>query len=109
MNTSAAIPLGERHQARFAWMIFIPVIIDGLLYLSCKVYFTGAKPLLAFARDAVIPVDEGAVGVVPPSPNVQLEMCGQAVPVRAVDKLKRLALEHRRTAVIGEPGIGDND
>ncbi len=46
----------------------------------------GEQALLTFAIHPVIPVHEGTVWVVPPSPDVQLEVCGQAVPVRAANQ-----------------------
>src|SRR3954447_23307914 len=47
-----------------------------------------APGLFTFAAHLVIPVPKRAVGFSPPSPDVQLEMCRQAVPVRAADELK---------------------
>ena len=44
---------------------------------------TSRPGLFTFAGHLVIPVHERAVGVVPPSPDVQFEMCRQAVSVRA--------------------------
>jgi len=55
--------------------------------------------LFAFAGHLAIPVHERAVGVVPPGPDVQLEVRRQAVTVRAGNELERLPLQHRRTAV----------
>src|ERR1019366_8395116 len=61
--------------------------------------------LLTFAGDVVIPIHERTVGVVPPSPDVQFEMCWQAVSVRAANELERLPLKHRRTGVMRQPGV----
>src|SRR5947209_18909591 len=62
--------------------------------------------LFTFAAHLVVPIHECAVGVVPPSPDVQFEMCWQPVSVRAANELERLPLEHRRTVVMREPGVG---
>ncbi|HSU59058.1 MAG TPA: hypothetical protein VLI55_07075 [Bryobacteraceae bacterium] len=50
--------------------------------------------LLTFAGYPVIPIHEGALGVAPPGPDVQLEVRGQAVPVGAVN----VAYNGRRTS-----------
>src|SRR5882672_4717713 len=66
--------------------------------------------LLTVAGDGVVPVDEWAVGVVAPSPNVKLKDRANAVAIGAGDELKGLALEYGRSAVvIFQPGLGVND
>src|SRR5690349_15334049 len=59
--------------------------------------------LFTFTGHLVIPVHKGAVRVIAPGPDVQFEVCRQAVSVRAGNVLERLSLEHRRTIVIREP------
>src|SRR5256885_12768775 len=59
-----------------------------------------APVLLTVAGDGVVPVDEWAVGVVAPSPNVKLKDGANAVAIGAGDELKRLALEYGRSAVV---------
>src|SRR5437899_136539 len=76
------------------------VLQSSLALLSSRI------DLLTFAAHLVVPIHECAVGVVPPSPDVQFEMCRQPVSVRATDELERLPLEHRRTVVMREPGVG---
>src|ERR1035438_10536176 len=70
---------------------------------------TSAIDLFTFAGHLVVPVHERTVRVVPPSPDVQFEMCRQTVPVRAVHELERLSLEYRRTAVTRQPGGRDDN
>src|SRR5689334_13245003 len=65
--------------------------------------------LLVFAGYPRVPVHERTVGVIPPGPDVQLELCGQSVPVWASDDLEHLALEHRRSVVMRQPGGGVYD
>ena len=65
--------------------------------------------LLAFAGHPVVPVHEGAVGIVPPSPNMQLIECGEAITIRAVHELKGLAFQHRRSVVMCQPGSSVHD
>ena len=92
--------------------VSLPFRLRALVWLAASlVADLAARPcgppsleLLAFAAHLVIPVHERAVGVVPPCPDVQFEMCRQAVPVRAVDELERLSLEHRRSVVTRQPG-----
>ena len=60
--------------------------------------------LLIFTTHRIVPVHERALGVIPPSPHVQLEKGEYAIPVRAVNLQEGLALEHRRAGVILEPG-----
>jgi hypothetical protein len=68
---------------------------------------TGAdvsSDLLVFAGDSIVPIDERALRVVSPSPDVQLEECGQVEPVRAADELERLAFEHGWFFMVLQPG-----
>src|SRR5256885_12207478 len=59
-----------------------------------------ALVLLTVAGDGVVPVDEWAVGVVAPGPNVKLKDGANAVAIGAGDELKRLALKYGRSAVV---------
>src|SRR5882724_5086063 len=62
--------------------------------------------LLTVAGDGIVPVDEWAVGVVAPSPNVKLKNGANAVAIGAGDELKGLAFEYGRSAVvIFQPGL----
>src|SRR5215467_4795470 len=66
--------------------------------------------LLAFAGDVIVPVHERAVGVVPPSPDVQLKNRTDPVAVRAADEQKGLSFEHwRSVVVICEPSSSVHD
>ena len=44
--------------------------------------------LLPFAADVIVPIDEGAVRIVAPSPHVQFEERWYAVAVRCADQVK---------------------
>src|SRR5204863_26122 len=68
-----------------------------------------SRNLLTFAAHLVIPIHESSLRIIPPRPDVEFEMCGQAVPVRAVYELERLSLEHRRTRVTRPPGVRNYD
>src|SRR5689334_3043558 len=64
---------------------------------------TGAS--LAFASYSIVPVDEGALRVVSPSPHVQFEEWVEIEAVRCADQLEGLAVEHRGSVVVVlEPG-----
>src|SRR5689334_20620585 len=65
--------------------------------------------LITFAAHVGIPVNERTVGVVPPCPDVQFEVCRQTVSVRAANELERLPLEYRRTVVMRQPSVGDDN
>src|SRR5262249_11736178 len=71
--------------------------------------FHSTTYLLTFAAHLVIPVHERTVWVVPPGPDVQFEMCWQAVTIRAVNELERLSLKYRRSAVTRQPGGGNDN
>src|SRR5882724_3389978 len=69
-----------------------------------------APVLLTVAGDGVVPVDEWAVGVVAPSPDVKLKDRANAVAIGAGDELKGLTLEYGRSAVvIFQPGLRVHD
>src|SRR5215813_7409523 len=59
-----------------------------------------ARTLLTFATHAVVPVHIGAVRVVAPRPDVQLEEGRNAIPVGAAHELKSLAFQHRRHSFV---------
>ena len=67
--------------------------------------------LLAFAAHVVIPIHKGALRVVTPSPDVQLEEgVGYAKPVGSANELEGLAFEHRwHTLVVRQPGGSVDD
>ncbi len=69
----------------------------------CLPSSTHRQILLTFAGHVVIPVHERAIGVLSPGPDMEFEECGQAIPVWAIDQLKRLALQHRRTVMARHP------
>lgn len=61
--------------------------------------------LLTVATQGIFPVDIPTLGVVPPSPEVQLTEL-RYVPARAVDELQDSAIQHWRSVVItGQPGV----
>src|SRR5256885_9716182 len=65
-----------------------------------------APVLLTVAGDGVVPVNEWAVGVVAPSPDVKLKDGANAVAIGAGDELKGLTLEYGRLSlVIFQPGL----
>src|SRR6184192_2579634 len=69
-----------------------------------------ALVLLTVAGDGVVPVDEWAVGVVAPGPDVKLKDGANAVAIGAGDELKGLALKYgRSTVVIFQPGLRVHD
>src|SRR5260221_2470605 len=66
--------------------------------------------LLTVAGDGIVPVDEWAVGVVAPGPDVKLKDGANAVAIGAGDELKGLAFEYGRSAVvIFQPGLRVHD
>src|SRR5215467_6876625 len=66
--------------------------------------------LLVLTAYVVVPVDEGALRVVTPGPDVEFEERIEAETVGRGDQLKRLAIELRRNVVVVlEPGLGVDD
>src|SRR4051794_29239442 len=69
-----------------------------------NIHLTEKLSLLAFAGHARVPIDERAIGIVAPGPDMQFVERLQAEPIRAVNKLKRLTLENRWSFMMGVPG-----
>jgi hypothetical protein len=65
--------------------------------------------LLMFAGYTRVPVHERTLGVVPPGPDVQFELCGRSVPLGLLTYWNTWPLEHGRTVVMREPGRGIYD
>ena len=65
--------------------------------------------LLTFATDFIVPVDERALRVVAPCPDVQFEERWKVVAVGAGDEEEGLAFEDGRGGMILQPRCGIDD
>src|SRR3984957_20587149 len=86
----------------------LPNVKDGMYWANPTLRFlseqTPANPLLAFAADLVVPVDESALRIIAPGPDMQLEKIIQGKAVRRRDELEILAVELRRcSAIVRQP------
>ena len=64
------------------------------------------RTLLTVATHVIVPVDIRTLGVVPPSPDVQLKERRYVEAVWAANELEDLAIQHRRSVVMaGQPSV----